>query len=96
MLVIQFWFEENGYDGPGANAAIYVTLILIAILAINYFGVGLFGEFEFALSSLKVIIMVGLIFMTLILAAGGGGDHDPKGFRYWGNPGAFAPYIEGL
>lgn len=96
VLVIQLWFEGNGYEGPGANAAIYVTIILIAIVTINYFGVGIFGEFEFALSSLKFIIMIGLIFMTLVLAVGGGGDHDPKGFRYWENPGAFASYIEGL
>ncbi|KAM3077456.1 amino acid transporter [Clarireedia jacksonii] len=93
-LVIQFWFSQIEYEGPASNAAIYVTIILITIIAINYFGVGIFGEFEFALSSLKVMIMIGLIFMTLILAAGGGGDGDPKGFRYWSHPGAFAEYIE--
>jgi hypothetical protein len=94
-LVIQFWFNQTDYDGPASNPAIYVTIILITIIAINYFGVGIFGEFEFALSSLKVLIMIGLMFLTLILAAGGGGDGDPKGFRYWSHPGAFAEYIQG-
>ncbi|PQE12818.1 dicarboxylic amino acid permease protein [Rutstroemia sp. NJR-2017a BBW] len=93
-LVIQFWFNQIEYEGPASNPAIYVTVILITIIAINYFGVGIFGEFEFALSSLKVLIMIGLMFLTLILAAGGGGDGDPKGFRYWSHPGAFAEYIQ--
>ncbi|PQE04086.1 Dicarboxylic amino acid permease protein [Rutstroemia sp. NJR-2017a BVV2] len=93
-LVIQFWFNQIEYEGPASNPAIYVTIILITIIAINYFGVGIFGEFEFALSSLKVLIMIGLMFLTLILAAGGGGDGDPKGFRYWSHPGAFAEYIQ--
>lgn len=57
------------------------------IIFINYFGVRFFGEFEFWLSSFKVITIVGVILLALILACGGGPDHDPKGFRYWGNPG---------
>lgn len=92
VLVIRYWFDKAGYDGPGANAAIYVALILAAIILINYFGVGLFGEFEFWLSSAKVLIMIGLVFFTLALACGGGPNKDATGFRYWNNPGAFATY----
>ena len=46
-LVINFWFEESGYDGPGKEPAVYVALFLATIIAINYFGVGIFGEAEF-------------------------------------------------
>jgi amino acid transporter len=70
VLVIRYWFAKSGYDGPGANAAIYVSLFLAAIIAINYFGVGVFGEFEFWLSSAKVLIMIALIIFTIALAAG--------------------------
>ncbi|TVY45123.1 Dicarboxylic amino acid permease, partial [Lachnellula subtilissima] len=92
VLVIKYWFVKAGYDGPGANSAIYVSIFLIAIVAINYFGVGIFGEFEFWLSSTKVLIMIGLMIFTFILAIGGGPDHTAKGFKYWKDPGAFAPY----
>lgn len=46
-----------------------------------------FGEFEFWLSSFKIITIVGIILLAFILACGGGPDHDPKGFRYWKDPG---------
>ena len=73
----------------GANVAI----ILAAIIAINYFGVGLFGEFEFWLSSAKVLVMLGLIIFTIVLATGGAGSNSrPTGFSYWNDPGAFAAY----
>lgn len=62
------------------------------IIFINYFGVGIFGEFEFWLSSAKVLIMLGLIIFTLVLAIKGRTD-QPGGFQYWVNPGAFAPYL---
>ena len=91
-MVIKYWFAKADYDGPGANAAIYVSIILLAIILINYFGVALFGEFEFWLSSAKVLIMLGLIFFTLATACGGGPNKQAPGFKYWNNPGAFAPY----
>lgn len=64
----------------------------MAIILVNYFGVRFFGEFEFWLSSLKVLILCGVIILSLILACGGGPDHDPKGFRYWHDPGAFKEF----
>jgi amino acid permease len=79
-------------DSAGASPALWVTLILVAIIAINYFGVGLFGEFEFWLSSAKVLIMIGLIIFTLVIAAGGGPNGQATGFHYWNDPGAFAAY----
>lgn len=67
--------------------------MLIAIVCINYFGVRFFGEFEFWLSSFKVIVILGIILLSFILMLGGGPDHDRKGFRYWKSPGAFNHYI---
>jgi amino acid transporter len=93
VLIIGYWFDKAGLHGaPGANPALYVTIFLAVIIAINYFGVGFFGEFEFWFSSAKVLIMIGLIIFTLVCAAGGAGNHDAPGFRYWNNPGAFAAY----
>ncbi|KAI5791903.1 amino acid permease/ SLC12A domain-containing protein [Geopyxis carbonaria] len=87
-LVIQYWIDRDR-----VNPGVWITVFLLTILFINYFGIRLFGEIEFWLSSFKVITIVALILLSLILALGGGPDHDRKGFRYWKEPGAFKPYI---
>ena len=62
----------------------------------NYFDVRYFGEFKFWFSGLKVIVICDVILLSLILALGGGPNHDRTGFRYYHNPGAFKPYIESM
>ncbi|KAB5566153.1 amino acid permease [Coniochaeta sp. 2T2.1] len=88
-LVIQFWLKPER-----VNPGVFIAILLVVIICINYFGVRFFGEFEFWLSSFKIITIVGLILLSLILACGGGPNHDATGFRYWRDPGAFKPYIE--
>ncbi|KAL1875731.1 hypothetical protein VTK73DRAFT_9852 [Phialemonium thermophilum] len=87
-LVIQFWVDRET-----VNPGVFIAIFLVLICLINYFGIKFFGEFEFWLSSFKVITIIGLIILSLVLALGGGPDHDRKGFRYWHDPGAFLPYI---
>ncbi|KAM5448775.1 amino acid transporter [Microsporum audouinii] len=87
-LVIQYWVKRDS-----VNPGVWITIFLIVIVAINYFGIKFFGEFEFWLSSFKVIIILGIMLLTFILALGGGPDHHRKGFQYWKNPGAFNTYI---
>lgn len=86
--MLQFWIDRDT-----VNPGVWITIFLITILFINYFGIRLFGEIEFWLSSFKVVTIVGLILLSLCLALGGGPDHDRKGFRYWRDPGAFRPYL---
>lgn len=81
-LVIQFWVDRDTI-----NPGVFIAIFLVCILCINYFGIRFFGEFEFWLSAFKVITIVGIILFSLILALGGGPDHDRKGFRYWRDPG---------
>lgn len=88
-MVISFWVNTERI-----NPGVWITVFLVIIVAINYFGVRFFGEFEFWLSSFKVIVIIGLILLSFILMLGGGPDHDRKGFRYWKDPGAFATYID--
>ncbi|KAF2834964.1 amino acid permease Dip5 [Patellaria atrata CBS 101060] len=88
-LVIQYWVHPDD-----VNPGVFITVFLIVIVCINYFGIRFFGELEFWLSSLKVLTIIGLIILSLVLALGGGPDGDRKGFRYWKNPGAFKPYIK--
>jgi amino acid transporter len=80
--VIQYWLPRTT-----VNPGVWIAIFLVAIISINYFGIRFFGEFEFWLSSFKVVTIVGVIILSLVLALGGGPDHDRKGFRYWQDPG---------
>lgn len=85
-LVIQYWVPREK-----VNPGVFIAVFLVVIIAINYLGIRFFGEFEFWLSSIKVLTICGLIILSLVLMLGGGPDHDRKGFRYWKHPGAFKP-----
>ncbi|KAJ5087894.1 Dicarboxylic amino acid permease [Penicillium angulare] len=88
-LVISYWIPKEK-----VNPGVWITIFLLLIISINYFGVRFFGEFEFWLSSFKVVVILGIILLSFILMLGGGPDHDRKGFRFWKKPGAFNTYIE--
>lgn len=87
-LVMTYWIDTNR-----VNAGVWITIFIVLIISINYFGITFFGEFEFWLSSFKVVVIIGIILLSIILVLGGGPDHDRKGFRYWKDPGAFNTYI---
>jgi amino acid transporter len=72
-MVIQYWVKPEM-----VNPGVFITIFLILVVSVNYFGVGVFGEFEFWLSSLKILVLVGLMLLSLILALGGGPDHEVK------------------
>jgi len=52
-LIIQYWCSPEK-----ANPGIFIAVFLVVIIAINYFGVRFFGELEFWLSSVKVVVIV--------------------------------------
>jgi len=76
-IVIQYWDKNQDH------LAIYVTVLIIGMTAINIAGVKYFGEFEFWFAFLKLITVVGLVIMCLVIDLGGGPDKDRRGFRYW-------------
>ncbi|KAL9039871.1 MAG: hypothetical protein Q9214_004702 [Letrouitia sp. 1 TL-2023] len=82
-LVIQYWVPRDQ-----VNPGVFIAVFLVVIIAVNYLGIRFFGEFEFWLSSIKVLTICGLLILSLVLMLGGGPDHDRKGFRYWKHPGA--------
>ncbi|KAI0480571.1 amino acid permease/ SLC12A domain-containing protein [Xylariaceae sp. FL0804] len=87
-LVITYWVPRETL-----NPGVFITIFLVAIVAANYFGVRFFGELEFWLSSFKVVVIVGIILLCIVIAAGGADGHA-RGFEYWRDPGAFKPYIK--
>lgn len=88
-LVMQYWVSREK-----VNPGVWITIFLVFIVIINTVGVRFFGEFEFWLSSFKVLVMLCVIILLAVLALGGGPNHDKLGFRYWRSPGAFKPYSE--
>jgi amino acid transporter len=86
-LIIQEWVPATK-----VNPGIFILIFLALICAINYFGIKFFGELEFWLSSIKVIVIVGVIILSFLLAVGAG-PGPATGFKYYKNPGAFRPYI---
>lgn len=83
-LVLQYWVPRER-----VNPGVFIAVFLVVIVLINMFGVRFFGELEFWMSSVKVCVVLGVIVLCIVLAAGGGPNHDATGFRYWHNPGAF-------
>ncbi|KAL0250197.1 hypothetical protein I308_103505 [Cryptococcus tetragattii IND107] len=82
-IIISYWDSTT-------NAAVYITVCFVSIIAINFLGTRVYGEAEFWFCSIKIVTIVGLIILGIVLMCGGGPDHDAIGFRYWRNPGPFA------
>ncbi|MCJ1365867.1 glyceraldehyde-3-phosphate dehydrogenase 1 [Acarospora aff. strigata] len=84
------------YWESSISNAVWVTLFLLGIVAINFFGVKGYGEAEFVFSIIKVIAVIGFIILGIILNCGGGPRGGYIGGRYWKDPGAFHNGFKGL
>ncbi|KAH8595999.1 amino acid permease/ SLC12A domain-containing protein, partial [Bisporella sp. PMI_857] len=77
-ITLGFW--------PGAqdtNPAAWVTIFLVVIVLINFFGVRGYGEAEFVFSIVKIIAVIGFIILGIVLNCGGGPNGGYIGGRYW-------------
>ena len=84
-LIIQYW-------APELSIGIFIGVFWVVISIINMLPVSFYGEFEFGLSMVKVITVLGFIIFAICIAAGAG-QQGVIGFDNWKNPGAFAPYL---
>ena len=78
-LVIEYW-------EPPVSIAVWITVMFVVILGLNLLPVKFYGETEFWFAGTKIIMMIGLIFVSIILFFGGGPSNDRLGFRYWQRP----------
>jgi amino acid transporter len=85
-IVINYWPNN-------VNIAVWITIMLIVIVALNFSPVGVYAETEFWFASIKIIMITGLLVLSVVLFFGGGPSHDRLGFRYWNHPGATKPYL---
>lgn len=85
-FVIQYWSD--------ANPAIWITIFLVASVAINILPVSFFGESEFYVAIIKILCITGLIILGIVIFFGGGpNQHGVLGFKYWDHPGAFTEHL---
>ncbi|EGE08116.1 general amino acid permease AGP2 [Trichophyton equinum CBS 127.97] len=83
-FIIHYWSDA-------VPAAAIITLVIILYAAFNFFAVKWYGESEFWLSLGKLVLIIGVLFYTFVTMIGGNPLGDRYGFRYWRDPGAFAP-----
>ncbi|KAJ5947918.1 Amino acid/polyamine transporter I [Penicillium verhagenii] len=81
-LIISYWV-----DAEWVNPGVWISVLLFVIVLINFIHHGLPSRVEFYVSSFKLLIMSALMILSLVIALGGGPDHDVRGFRYWKTPG---------
>lgn len=88
-IVTHFWQSD-------INDAAFVAIFWSVIVVINFFGVKGYGEAEFAFSFIKIIAVLGFIFLGIILCAGGGPTGEYIGGRNYQNPGGFSHGAKGV
>ncbi len=74
-IVMQFWFPE--VPVVYWSAAFFCLVVLL-----NSFAVGLYGEIEYCLSSIKVVTIIIFIFVGLLIISGLIGNHSMN-FQNW-------------
>ncbi|KAJ5992217.1 Amino acid/polyamine transporter I [Penicillium sp. IBT 35674x] len=83
-LLISYWV-----DAERINPGVWISVLLFVITLVNFVHHGLPSRVEFYVSSFKLLIMSALMILSMVIALGGGPDHDPRGFRFWYTPGVF-------
>lgn len=85
-ILISYW-------RPDLNGAIWISVFAIVIMALNIWGgVRVFGEIEYWLSFIKIIVLVGLIILSICINAGASPNGDYYGFTNWTRGRGFQEY----
>lgn len=84
-LIIQWWNES-------LSIGIFITIFWVPITLVNFLPVDIFGEFEFWFALIKVVALFGFWIFAICINAGASAQ-GYIGFKYWNEPGAFAPYL---
>ena len=84
--VIGFWTDD-------VHPVVFPIAMLTAYALLNLWSAKFFGETEFWISLMKVVLIIGLLIMTFFLMVGVNPQRDAFGFRFWKNPGPMAEYI---
>ncbi|KAG5988074.1 hypothetical protein E4U54_004781 [Claviceps lovelessii] len=75
------------------NPAVWIVVFVLLTLLVGISLVRVFGEIEFVLALLKVLLVVLLILLGLVIDLGGVPGTPPLYFRYWRDPGPFVEFL---
>ncbi|KAF4991651.1 hypothetical protein FDECE_13999 [Fusarium decemcellulare] len=84
--LMQYWL-------PDVNPAAWIAMAMTICVLLNAVAVKYYGEAEFIMASLKVILLFGLLFITLVTMLGGNPRNDMYGFRHWEDSSVMLPYL---
>jgi amino acid transporter len=84
-LIVSYWDPQKTI-----NPAIWVSIIMVICVSVNFAPVRVYGEIESLFSIFKIIVIVALIIVMLVIDVGGGPRGDFIGGRYWRQPGSMA------
>ncbi|KAH3686690.1 hypothetical protein WICPIJ_002334 [Wickerhamomyces pijperi] len=84
-VVVSYWTD--------LSQGIWITIIIVVIIASNSWSIRFYGEVEFTFAMLKLLLLVGLIIVSIVITAGGGPEGGVIGFKYWHEPGPFNKYL---
>ncbi|KAI1139626.1 proline-specific permease [Hypoxylon sp. FL0543] len=85
-VLFTFWTED-------INPTAYIMAFIALTFFVGIAFVRVFGEVEFVFALLKVLLVVFLIVLGIVIAAGGVPGVPATGFRYWHDPGPFVEYV---
>lgn len=85
-VLFTFWTED-------VNPAAYIVAFIALTFFVGIAFVRVFGEVEFVFAILKILLVVFLIVLGVVIAAGGIPGTPAIGFRYWRDPGPFVEYV---
>ena len=74
------------------SPAVTITIGLALILFINLLNVRWYGEAEVISGAIKILCFLGLVFVAIVITAGGGPNHEAIGFKYWNDPGPWTQF----
>ncbi|KAF2201303.1 histidine permease [Delitschia confertaspora ATCC 74209] len=86
-LIIQYWNQS-------LSIGIFIAIFWVPMTLMNFLPVNAFGELEFWFASIKVIALAGFMIFAICINAGAS-PQGYIGFKYYHNPGAFAPFLVG-
>lgn len=84
-LVVSYWDPNQTI-----NPAVWITIIMVICVSVNFAPVRVYGEIESFFALLKIIVVIVLIIVMLVIDVGGGPNREFIGGKYWHNPGSMA------
>ncbi|KAJ8142664.1 hypothetical protein OY671_004188 [Metschnikowia pulcherrima] len=80
-MTIKYW-------NTSINSDVFVTIFLVAVIFINFFGVKGYADAEFVMNSIKLLMLTGFVIMGLCIDLGASRSGFIGG-KYWRDPGFF-------